>query len=151
MRRDVYVNWQRSLSGISRVVRLFGPPPNKRLKLAAHLDETWRCCSRCWGWCRSGVRPRGRVLRPRQLLRVPFLALIPIAGRSPDLRPSPGPVADTGFVAVSGGRLYYESIGSGPKMEEHTSELQSQSNLVCRLLLEKKKAPNNPKPLQKRL
>src|SRR2546430_11823016 len=25
------------------------------------------------------------------------------------------------------------------KMEEHTSELQSQSNLVCRLLLEKKK------------
>src|SRR2546430_13239006 len=26
------------------------------------------------------------------------------------------------------------------KSEEHTSELQSQSNLVCRLLLEKKKA-----------
>src|SRR2546430_10180370 len=27
------------------------------------------------------------------------------------------------------------------RSEEHTSELQSQSNLVCRLLLEKKKAP----------
>src|SRR2546427_8009961 len=27
---------------------------------------------------------------------------------------------------------------SGPRSEEHTSELQSQSNLVCRLLLEKK-------------
>src|SRR2546430_13517015 len=27
----------------------------------------------------------------------------------------------------------------GPRSEEHTSELQSQSNLVCRLLLEKKK------------
>src|SRR5688572_31208448 len=27
----------------------------------------------------------------------------------------------------------------GPRTEEHTSELQSQSNLVCRLLLEKKK------------
>src|SRR2546430_7510593 len=26
----------------------------------------------------------------------------------------------------------------GPRSEEHTSELQSQSNLVCRLLLEKK-------------
>src|SRR2546427_8155941 len=26
-----------------------------------------------------------------------------------------------------------------PRSEEHTSELQSQSNLVCRLLLEKKK------------
>src|SRR5688572_31044509 len=39
--------------------------------------------------------------------------------------------------------------GSGPRLlcydlrrsEEHTSELQSQSNLVCRLLLEKKKKP----------
>src|SRR2546427_4001424 len=27
-----------------------------------------------------------------------------------------------------------------PRSEEHTSELQSQSNIVCRLLLEKKKA-----------
>src|SRR2546427_4921771 len=27
---------------------------------------------------------------------------------------------------------------TGPRSEEHTSELQSQSNLVCRLLLEKK-------------
>src|SRR2546430_13633455 len=29
--------------------------------------------------------------------------------------------------------------GGEPRSEEHTSELQSQSNLVCRLLLEKKK------------
>src|SRR2546430_6621926 len=29
--------------------------------------------------------------------------------------------------------------GSPARSEEHTSELQSQSNLVCRLLLEKKK------------
>src|SRR2546430_11594681 len=29
-------------------------------------------------------------------------------------------------------------LTSGPRSEEHTSELQSQSNLVCRLLLEKK-------------
>src|SRR2546430_3608762 len=29
-----------------------------------------------------------------------------------------------------------------PRSEEHTSELQSQSNLVCRLLLEKKKTPD---------
>src|SRR2546430_7543874 len=29
---------------------------------------------------------------------------------------------------------------SAPRSEEHTSELQSQSNLVCRLLLEKKKS-----------
>src|SRR2546430_12408249 len=35
------------------------------------------------------------------------------------------------------------------RSEEHTSELQSQSNLVCRLLLEKKKArptPEHPYP-----
>src|SRR2546430_5075535 len=32
------------------------------------------------------------------------------------------------------------------RSEEHTSELQSQSNLVCRLLLEKKKK-NNKQPL----
>src|SRR5205085_4855749 len=30
-----------------------------------------------------------------------------------------------------------------PRSEEHTSELQSQSNLVCRLLLEKKKQIKN--------
>src|SRR2546430_5304793 len=29
------------------------------------------------------------------------------------------------------------------RSEEHTSELQSQSNLVCRLLLEKKKKPRH--------
>src|SRR5688572_31604557 len=31
--------------------------------------------------------------------------------------------------------------GGEGRSEEHTSELQSQSNLVCRLLLEKKKKP----------
>src|SRR2546427_5648276 len=31
------------------------------------------------------------------------------------------------------------------RSEEHTSELQSQSNLVCRLLLEKKKKKEEPK------
>src|SRR5688572_31223245 len=31
------------------------------------------------------------------------------------------------------------SAAAAPRSEEHTSELQSQSNLVCRLLLEKKK------------
>src|SRR6266853_3373298 len=31
------------------------------------------------------------------------------------------------------------SCGGPKRSEEHTSELQSQSNLVCRLLLEKKK------------
>src|SRR2546427_1156485 len=38
----------------------------------------------------------------------------------------------------------YETPGIElPRSEEHTSELQSQSNLVCRLLLEKKKKKSN--------
>src|SRR2546427_7415973 len=39
-------------------------------------------------------------------------------------------------VAVNGKLVWSEGFG---RSEEHTSELQSQSNLVCRLLLEKKK------------
>src|SRR2546430_12307556 len=35
-----------------------------------------------------------------------------------------------------------------PRSEEHTSELQSQSNLVCRLLLEKKKKQSTTQPNQ---
>src|SRR5256885_10892827 len=34
--------------------------------------------------------------------------------------------------------------GEWTRSEEHTSELQSPCNLVCRLLLEKKKLTNNP-------
>src|SRR2546427_9495356 len=36
-------------------------------------------------------------------------------------------------------------IGGQVRSEEHTSELQSQSNLVCRLLLEKKKKTDKTK------
>src|SRR2546427_1131765 len=35
------------------------------------------------------------------------------------------------------------------RSEEHTSELQSQSNLVCRLLLEKKKKKKDTRSVQK--
>src|SRR2546430_12798145 len=38
-------------------------------------------------------------------------------------------------------------VRSSRRSEEHTSELQSQSNLVCRLLLEKKKKSNLPAAL----
>src|SRR2546421_7869859 len=34
-----------------------------------------------------------------------------------------------------------EDMNRGGRSEEHTSELQSRSDLVCRLLLEKKKIP----------
>src|SRR5688572_31474547 len=40
---------------------------------------------------------------------------------------------------INSGKNCYSGDG---RSEEHTSELQSQSNLVCRLLLEKKKKKN---------
>src|SRR2546430_15998302 len=43
-------------------------------------------------------------------------------------------VDDVLDLGVGGAFLHYDD-----RSEEHTSELQSQSNLVCRLLLEKKK------------
>src|SRR5688572_3326608 len=42
------------------------------------------------------------------------------------------------MVVLDGGRISIAALGLGTRSEEHTSELQSQSNLVCRLLLEKK-------------
>src|SRR2546430_5464962 len=39
---------------------------------------------------------------------------------------------------VLGERYCRPVVGRSARSEEHTSELQSQSNLVCRLLLEKK-------------
>src|SRR6476661_6229697 len=56
---------------------------------------------------------------------------------------------DPGAVAVVGGgralRLGSEGgLGRRPRSEEHTSELQSHLNLVCRLLLEKKKKNQSP-------
>src|SRR2546427_3593771 len=41
--------------------------------------------------------------------------------------------------SVSAGKGYVRQQVTVDRSEEHTSELQSQSNLVCRLLLEKKK------------
>src|SRR2546430_12033418 len=37
-----------------------------------------------------------------------------------------------------------QRLKTAVRSEEHTSELQSQSNLVCRLLLEKKKTNSTP-------
>src|SRR5688572_32388544 len=50
---------------------------------------------------------------------------------------------NTGITAIP-------SSPASSRSEEHTSELQSQSNLVCRLLLEKKNSPTNPQRLPTR-
>src|SRR5690606_40296510 len=48
------------------------------------------------------------------------------------------------IACVAGGKERAESVRAGlqARSEEHTSELQSRENLVCRLLLEKKKKMN---------
>src|SRR2546430_12616636 len=51
------------------------------------------------------------------------------------LRPACRPDAQAGLRRAGGGH----DQRAATRSEEHTSELQSQSNLVCRLLLEKKK------------
>src|SRR6478672_5433383 len=53
-------------------------------------------------------------------------------------RPSAGNTACSASVPSSG-----KPKACGGRSEEHTSELQSRSDLVCRLLLEKKKKPYN--------
>src|SRR6266566_9106595 len=60
---------------------------------------------------------------------------LPISGG----RPATTPGTPSGSPRPSGGS--WRSCSAGPRSEEHTSELQSPCNLVCRLLLEKKKKP----------
>src|SRR5256886_12976727 len=57
------------------------------------------------------------------------------------LRSSPPPASHSERMGRAGQR---NLARHGRRSEEHTSELQSQSNLVCRLLLEKKKTQNQP-------
>src|SRR5688572_31801706 len=72
-------------------------------------------------------------------------------GRLPDgaladylRRPDPGAaLRDPGRERPAGGPGR-ERPDCRARSEEHTSELQSQSNLVCRLLLEKKKLTGKP-------
>src|SRR6266478_8176315 len=61
------------------------------------------------------------IRRPPRSTLFPYTTLFRSGNQPDDRRPDPGRGIDD------------------PRSEEHTSELQSQSNLVCRLLLEKKK------------
>src|SRR5689334_24643711 len=62
-------------------------------------------------------------------------------------------VEETGTTYVENARLKARAIArhSGLRSEEHTSELQSQFHLVCRLLLEKKKKQNFIIPIHKQI
>src|SRR2546428_3498958 len=60
-----------------------------------------------------------------------------IGGRDAIVDARPGVTRDRHFGAAE---------WNGRRSEEHTSELQSRSDLVCRLLLEKKKTSSNSIP-----
>src|SRR5688572_31526442 len=71
------------------------------------------------------------IRRPPRSTLFPYTTLFrSLAGGGPDPA-EPAPLA--------GPRRRPRRRRLRPRSEEHTSELQSQSNLVCRLLLEKKK------------
>src|SRR5438034_4278419 len=55
---------------------------------------------------------------------------------------SPASVGEKSFSTRSGGSRQASASCVVARSEEHTSELQSHSDLVCRLLLEKKKKKN---------
>src|SRR2546427_7923806 len=59
-------------------------------------------------------------------------------------RSTPTSVSQIAFFIPPDGRVK-NAIWLTDRSEEHTSELQSQSNLVCRLLLEKKKKKRRKK------
>src|SRR2546430_6927858 len=71
---------------------------------------------------------------------------LPISGNTlnrPAVRPSDRQTkisSSCGWEGFTSGPWVNPSHPQDERSEEHTSELQSQSNLVCRLLLEKKKS-----------
>src|SRR5688572_31621961 len=77
------------------------------------------------------------IRRPPRSTLFPYTTLFRSVG--PRAHPQRRPGAPVG--AGPGGRR-----GVVGRSEEHTSELQSQSNLVCRLLLEKKKKESKFNP-----
>src|SRR5690242_21024285 len=82
--------------------------------------------------------PRSTLFPYTTLFRseyAPWLKPLSTGRREPRLKSSPG----KGISMKSNIVFYIARRRFQPRSEEHTSELQSHVNLVCRLLLEKKK------------
>src|SRR5688572_31619929 len=76
--------------------------------------------------------PRSTLFPYTTLFRSPATSTAEPKCTSPTMWPSAVWLMPTSITQAPG-------LIISPRSEEHTSELQSQSNLVCRLLLEKKK------------
>src|SRR5438105_6226821 len=76
------------------------------------------------------------IRRPPRSTLFPYTTLFRSAPPKHQLRPQRGAVRRAGAV---GGPALPDGLPVELRSEEHTSELQSRVDLVCRLLLEKKK------------
>src|SRR2546430_7675567 len=83
------------------------------------------------------------IRRPPRSTLFPYTTLFRSLPGMPQRDPAPGAqvrLLRLASAAARGGLSRQGRAAARPhRSEEHTSELQSQSNLVCRLLLEKKK------------
>src|SRR4051812_13796575 len=111
------------------------PPRARRLALGSQQQKRGRTR---WGDPRSTPHDGGSMIRPTRawrtavVLATASLALTACGGNN-----------ESGSAGNNGASPSESSSapakGDGTRSEEHTSELQSHVNLVCRLLLEKKK------------
>src|SRR5207248_9825866 len=79
------------------------------------------------------------IRRPPRSTLFPYTTLF----RSLPSGPTAFPVAQTSSSVLPGTAITQSATASATRSEEHTSELQSPYDLVCRLLLEKKKKKEN--------
>src|SRR2546426_9297984 len=86
------------------------------------------------------------IRRPPRSTLFPYTTLFRSRGESPPVREGVGRDVDDADEdrmverdPLAGDLPHPRRLGCGRRSEEHTSELQSPCNLVCRLLLEKKK------------
>src|SRR2546427_7090172 len=89
------------------------------------------------------------IRRPPRSTLFPYTTLFRSAFRTRGCSWAPKTTTSSrGWASDWTGSWTSASSASWRRSEEHTSELQSQSNLVCRLLLEKKKYPSYHARLQ---
>src|SRR2546430_7474066 len=82
--------------------------------------------------------PRSTLFPYTTLFRSPPSCLSKITSFATLSRHSGALAVDLGSFPLAAGHYRSATVSRAARSEEHTSELQSQSNLVCRLLLEKK-------------
>src|SRR5690242_21439651 len=89
--------------------------------------------------------PRSTLFPYTTLFRSPVAVTAFFMNHGPEhWHPNPGFYYQAGAGPMFDMGPYYLTAIVSMRSEEHTSELQSHVNLVCRLLLEKKKTKNIP-------